>query len=93
MTEQAHSNSLYLTVWIWLVGLLIAGLTIVALPVPKLAAVLLIFAIAAVKAGLVIRNYMHLTSEHLLIFAIALVPALLFIGFVIALLPDIAFRR
>ena len=93
MTSVEHARADYLSVWRWLVALLVAGLVVMALPIPKLAAVLLIFAVAAIKAGLVLRNYMHLKYEHALIIAIALVPVILFIGLLVALIPDIALRQ
>lgn len=80
-------------VWRWLVALLAAGLVAFILPIPRLAVIVLIFAVAAVKAALVVRNYMHLKAEHLLIYLIALVPVLLFLGLLLALMPDIALRR
>ena len=53
----------------------------------------LIFTIAAVKAVLVLRNYMHLKHEHYLIYIIVAVPALFLLGFAISLIPDIVFRH
>ena len=92
MVTAEHGNSEYVAIWVWLVALLIIGLVIVALPVPKLIIVGLVFGVAVVKAAMVVRNYMHLKSEHLLIIAIAMVPVLFFIGLMITLVPDIAMR-
>lgn len=83
----------YLSVWRWLVALLVAGLMVLMLPIPKVAAIVLIFAIAAVKAALVARNYMHLKYERVFIIMIALVPVVLAMGLAIALIPDIAMHR
>ncbi len=93
--EQSGGQSVnvYVTIWVWLVALLIMGLAVFSLPIPKSAAVVLIFAIAAIKAGLVARNYMHLKSEYIVIYFIALVPLALVIGMVLTLIPDIAMRR
>ncbi len=88
--DQSH---FHLIVWGWLVLLLIAGLAVFVLPIPKSAAVLLIFAIAAIKAGLVLRNFMHLTHEHILIYLIAFVPMILFLAFALSLIPDIVYRH
>jgi len=93
MESVEHGLARYIGVWVWLVALLAAGLAVMALPVPKLAALALIFGIASIKAALVIRNYMHLKYESLFIIAVALVPVLLFIGLAIALIPDIAMHR
>jgi len=92
MVTAEHGNSEYVAIWVWLVALLVIGLAIVALPIPKVVVVALVFAVAVVKAAMVVRNYMHLKSEHMLIIAIAMVPVLLFIGLMITLVPDIAMR-
>ena len=88
-----NENGLYFFVWIWLVVLLVAGLSIFGLPIPREVAVGLIFGVAAVKAGLVLRNYMHLKHEHYLIYLIILVPVLFFLGLALALIPDIVLRH
>jgi caa(3)-type oxidase subunit IV len=88
-----RSQRLYVTVWGWLVALLAAGIAAIFLPVPKALALGLVFSAAVAKAGLVVRNYMHLRSEHLLIYAIAFVPVALFLGLLLALVPDIVFNR
>ena len=83
----------YVTVWSWLVVLLVVGLMCAYLPFGKAMAIFLVFAVAVVKAFLVGRHYMHLRSESLLIYAIAGIPVLLLVGLMIALVPDIVFRR
>jgi cytochrome c oxidase subunit IV len=80
-------------IWMWLVGLLAAGMMVFALPIPRLPALVLIFGIAGFKATLVLRDYMHLRGEKMLIYAIALTPLLLAIAMVLVLIPDIVFRR
>lgn len=80
-------------IWIWLVALLGAGMMVFMLPIPRVIALVLIFTIAGVKAALVLRDYMHLKSEQLLIYAIAFIPVLLAIGLALVLIPDIVFRR
>lgn len=92
MAKAEDERSLYVTVWVWLVVLLVVGVAVMALPISKLAAVALVLAVATAKATMVVRNYMHLKSEHLLIFLIALVPVLFFIGLALVLIPDIALR-
>lgn len=91
--STVDDTGFYCEIWAWLVGLLIAGTVVVFLPIPKLVALLLVFGVAAVKAGLVVRHYMHLKAEHLLIYLIALLPVLFVVIMAVALLPDIAFRR
>jgi cytochrome c oxidase subunit IV len=93
MSSADSTRGEYVTIWVWLVALLVAGLAIMALPIPKFAAVALIFGVAATKAALVVRNYMHLKHEHVFILALVIVPVLLFIGMAIALIPDIVMHR
>jgi caa(3)-type oxidase subunit IV len=92
MSDTTHRPS-HLTVWAWLVGLLAAGLVLAYLPFGKAMAIFLIFCVAAVKATLVARHYMHLKSETVLIHAIAAIPLLLLAGMALALVPDIVFHR
>ena len=93
--ESVHSAgvALDLRIWAWLVGLLIAGLTAFVMPIPKIAAIVLVFAAAIIKAALVVRKYMHLEVEHWLLYVIALAPVLLIIAMALALLADIAFKQ
>ena len=92
MTTDSHRPS-YVTIWIWLVALLFAGLMFTFLPIGKAMAIFLIFSVATVKAFLVARHYMHLKSETVLVLAIAGIPVLLLIGMALALVPDIVFNR
>ena len=84
--------ALDLRIWEWLVGLLFIGLLVFVTPIPKVAAIGLVFVAAVVKAVLVVRKYMHLAAEHWLLYVLALTPVVLIAGMAIALLPDIAFR-
>jgi caa(3)-type oxidase subunit IV len=87
-----HVRPNYFAVWIWLVALVI--ISVVASSVlPKSAAVLLIFAVAAVKALLVVLNYMHLKYEKLLLYVLAIVPLLIVAVLIFALFPDFVFHR
>jgi caa(3)-type oxidase subunit IV len=88
-----HVRPNYVAVWGWLVILLMVGVAVAYLPFPKSITTFLIFAIAAVKAVMVALNYMHLRFERLLIYAIAIVPLLLFLILTVTLIPDIVFNR
>ncbi|HET8562338.1 MAG TPA: cytochrome C oxidase subunit IV family protein, partial [Candidatus Binatia bacterium] len=63
----------YFVIWIWLCSLVIVSIAATSL-LPKFQALVLIFAVAWIKALLVARNYMHLKHEKPLIYALALVP-------------------
>lgn len=80
-------------VWIWLVlmALLGAGVLFAYVDIPLLANVL-VFAVAIVKAIIVLRNYMHLRWEPKFV-TLALVGALACIAiFFLLLLPDMVLR-
>ena len=89
--ERVHPN--YVTIWVWLVVLMVAGVLATRLPLGKSAINNLIFAIAAVKAVLVALNYMHLRSESWLIYALAIIPVLLVVALTLVLFPDIVFHH
>jgi caa(3)-type oxidase subunit IV len=92
MSSDARFPS-YLTIWVWLMVLLVAGLASAFLPVGKAMAIFLVFTVAVVKTFLVARHYMHLRTESVLIYAIAGIPVLLLLGMMLALVPDIVFNR
>jgi caa(3)-type oxidase subunit IV len=82
----------YVTIWGWLVALLAAGIALILLPLSKDVAIVLIFGVAAVKAFLVARHYMHLKHQPLMVYVMLGIPVLLAIAFMFVLMPDIAFK-
>lgn len=88
----SHAGPGHVAIWICLVVLLIAGIAVVNLPLAKATATAAVFGIAAVKAFLVGRHYMHLRGQPPMIYALIVVPVLLAAAFAITLLPDIGFR-
>ena len=88
--SDSHSRH-YLMIWIWLLALVIVAVAAAAL-LPKFQALVLIFAVAIVKALLVARNYMHLKYELAIIYAIVLVPLAFIIILLFALFPDFVYR-
>ncbi len=88
---QTKARHHYVTIWYWLVGLLFTSVLIVYLPLGKPLIVLLVFGAAMVKAALVALNYMHLKSEQLLIYTLALAPLLLFLVLLAVLFDDLSF--
>ncbi len=82
----------YVTIWVWLVLLVGVGLAILVAPFSKVLSVVLIFAVATLKAVLVLRHYMHVRAQPLMIYAMICVPLVLAIALTLVLLPDIAFR-
>jgi caa(3)-type oxidase subunit IV len=88
--SNAHSRH-YLTIWFWLMAMVILSVA-AASALPKLQAMMLIFSVAIVKAFLVARHYMHLRHERAIIYAIALVPLVFVVIFLIGLFPDFVYH-
>jgi caa(3)-type oxidase subunit IV len=88
--EYTHSK--YVVVWYWLLGLALASVLVSALPVSHTLIVVLVFGAATVKALLVALYYIHLRFEPRLVYALALVPLVLFGVLLLVLLPEIASR-
>lgn len=80
-----------LLIWYWLMALVILSVG-ASFVLPKAEALVLIFAVALIKALLVARNYMHLKHETALIYAIALVPLAFVIFFLIGVFPDFVYH-
>jgi caa(3)-type oxidase subunit IV len=80
-----------LLIWYWLMALVILSVG-ASFVLPKAEALMLIFAVALIKALLVARNYMHLKHEKAIIYAIALVPLAFVIIFLIGVFPDFVFH-
>jgi len=85
-TGKTHPN--YTAVWLWLLGLMGLGVASSFLPGGRTLAVVVIFAVACVKAVLVAANFMHLRFEPALIYALVLIPLLFLVVLAAALLPD-----
>lgn len=90
LEEVSGRGLTYFGVWEWLVALLVLGLAVFVLPISRTAAALLVLGFALVKAGLVVRNYMHLKREHVLLYFLVAVPVTLVLILLVALVPDIA---
>jgi caa(3)-type oxidase subunit IV len=82
----------YVTIWVVLIALVAVGVSFLFLPLSKNAAVVMIFAVATLKAFLVVRHYMHVRHQPLMVYAVLGVPVLLAIALVCVLMPDIAFK-
>ena len=89
--SNAHSRH-YLKIWIWLLALVVISVAAASI-LPKVQAMVLIFAVAIVKALLVARNYMHLKNERAIIYAMVLIPLTFVIILLFALFPDFVYRR
>ena len=88
--SDSHSRH-YLMIWIGLLALVLVSVAAASI-LPKVQALVLIFAVAIVKALLVVRNYMHLKNERAIIYALVLVPLAFVIILFFALFPDFVYR-
>ena len=88
--SNAHSRH-YLMIWIWLLALVVLSVAAASI-LPKTQSLVLIFAVAILKALLVARNYMHLKNERAIIYAMVLIPLTFVIILLFALFPDFVYR-
>lgn len=79
----------YGKIWVVLVALVAMGAAFLLVPSKPLA-VVLIFTVAIIKAVLVLRHYMHVVHQPLMVYAMLAVPLVLAIMMVFILIPDIA---
>ncbi len=90
--DEARERSFLVMVWGWLVFLLLAWLAVFSLNLPGATTAVIILGIASIKAGLLLRNYMSLKGQHILIYLLVAVPILLVIFLFFAFMPDVVFR-
>ena len=89
---QHHPHPNYVAIWAILLVLLGISLALGHIPNPALSGTL-IFGIAAIKIGLVMRYFMHMKFEPWLL-AVMMVAALLCVlAFFIGVVPDLAWRN
>ena len=75
MTSAASSlSNIYLIIWGWLAGLMLIGVFLSALPIPKATIVLLVLALSSIKASLVALYYMHLKTDRRLLAFVLIAP-------------------
>ena len=78
MTATAHSSTrTYLAIWGWLAGLMLVGVGLAELPIPKTWIVLIVLGLSSIKALLVALYYMHLKMDRRLLILVALSPLVL----------------
>ena len=77
MNAAASPTRHYFIIWAWLAGLMLAGVLLSELPIPKVAIVLLVLFLSSIKALLVALYYMHLKMDRRLLSFIAVAPLVL----------------
>lgn len=76
-TASHPTSRTYLIIWMWLSGLMLLGVGLSELPIPKATIVLLVLALSSGKAALVSLYYMHLKFDRRLLALVLLAPIVL----------------
>ena len=76
MTTQV-SPAKYLWIWVWLAGLMLLGVLLSGLAIPKQTIVALVLLLSTVKALLVVLYYMHLRFDRRWLVLVAAFPFVL----------------
>ena len=88
--HEAHAEPNYLAVFGWLFVLTVIEVGIIFLPIPKLMIAAGLVILAVVKASLVAIYFMHLKFEKVVIWWIAVIPAILCVFLIFMLIPELA---
>lgn len=89
--KDYHGHPNYLRIYIFLLIMLGISLVVGMLTSP-LVAILLIFLIAIIKAGLVVGNFMHLKFEPKLVWLVVGVVIFILMAFYFGVYPDISIQ-
>ena len=72
MTEHAHveehfagSNKLFISIWVWLVGLTLVEIFLAYKPMPIHLMLMVLLGLSIIKAALIVAYFMHLKFERL----------------------------
>ena len=85
----AHEERRYLQVFLLLGILTVLEISVIYMPLPRIAIAGSLVMLAATKAALVALYYMHLINERRILGWIALTPAILCVFLLFMLLPDL----
>ena len=88
--NEAHAEPNYLAVFGWLFVLTVIEVGVIFLPIPKLMIAASLVILAVVKASLVAIYFMHLKFEKVVIWWIAVIPAILCVFLIFMLIPELA---
>ncbi len=87
--KEAHADPNYLAVFGWLFALTVIEVGVIYVPVSKLMIAAALVLLASVKAALVAIYFMHLKFEKVVIWWIAVIPAILCVFLIFMLLPEL----
>ena len=77
--DTASPTRTYLAIWAWLAGLMLFGVLLASLPIPKSTVVLSVLLLSSIKALLVALYYMHLKIDRRLLALVVSAPLLLIV--------------
>ncbi len=87
--KDTHEDPNYLAIFGWLFALTVVEVGIIYLPLPKLMIAAGLVILAVVKASLVAIYFMHLKFEKVVIWWIAVIPAILCVFLILMLIPEL----
>lgn len=87
--KEAHEDPNYIAVFAWLAVLTVVEVGVIYVPIPKLMIAAALVLMASVKAALVAIYFMHLKFEKVVIWWIAVIPAILCVFLILMLLPEL----
>lgn len=87
--KETHADPNYLAVFAWLFALTVLEVAVIYVPIPKLMIAAALVLMASVKAALVAIYFMHLKFEKVVIWWIAVIPAILCVFLILMLLPEL----
>jgi cytochrome c oxidase subunit 4 len=90
VAHNEHAEPNYLAVFGWLFALTVLEVGVIFLPIPKLMIAASLVIMAVVKASLVAVYFMHLKFERVVIWWIAVIPAILCVFLILMLIPELA---
>ncbi len=88
--KEAHEDPNYIAVFAWLAILTVIEVGVIYVPISKLMIAAALVLLASVKAALVAIYFMHLKFEKVVIWWIAVIPAILCVFLILMLLPELA---
>lgn len=88
--KETHADPNYLAVFGWLFVLTALEVGVIYLPIPHLMIAAALVIMAVVKASLVAVYFMHLKFERVVIWWIAVIPAILCVFLILMLIPELA---
>ena len=92
MSDTPMTKKFGITLYIWLVGLTLAEVAIVAAGLSKAVGAILMAGTTVAKVLMIALHFMHLKQDRPIAWLLPIIPVVLAIFFVIVLFPDLVFH-